>query len=241
MRDDRRPAAGPGRGAAGRRCRAVPPTVVRSAGRRERRAPVWRFALEPPPVRRKFRNCCRWFRSAASSHRDRHRQSPGFATGRVRATTRTGRRDRSPKRRPKLSNWPHESLHSGDGRRSEPKRRRSGSGTTIAFIAEQTGVSVPTVSKVINGRADVAAATRLRVEAAIRQHGYVRSRAARSRADPGTDLPRARERVGPRTRPRRRARGRSARARGRHVGDGGPADSRAAAGSRASLPGGRPA
>ncbi len=48
-------------------------------------------------------------------------------------------------------------------------------GTTIAYIAEQTGVSVPTVSKVINGRADVSAATRGRVEAAIRKHGYVRS------------------------------------------------------------------
>jgi LacI family transcriptional regulator len=47
--------------------------------------------------------------------------------------------------------------------------------TTIAFIAEQAGVSVPTVSKVINGRSDVAASTRRRVEAAIREHGYVRA------------------------------------------------------------------
>jgi len=36
-------------------------------------------------------------------------------------------------------------------------------------------VSVPTVSKVINGRAGVAPDTRLRVEAAIREHGYQRS------------------------------------------------------------------
>jgi DNA-binding LacI/PurR family transcriptional regulator len=49
-----------------------------------------------------------------------------------------------------------------------------GSSPTIAFIAQQAGVSVPTVSKVINGRSDVAAETRRRVEAAIRQHGYRR-------------------------------------------------------------------
>ena len=53
-------------------------------------------------------------------------------------------------------------------------RRRNGKGTTISFIAEQTGVSVPTVSKVINGRSDVAPDTRRRVEAAIREHGYHR-------------------------------------------------------------------
>ena len=45
----------------------------------------------------------------------------------------------------------------------------------MAFIAEQAGVSVPTVSKVINGRSDVAPETRRRVEAAIREHGYRRS------------------------------------------------------------------
>jgi DNA-binding LacI/PurR family transcriptional regulator len=46
---------------------------------------------------------------------------------------------------------------------------------TIAFIAEQTGVSVPTVSKVINGRSDVSSETRRRVEAAIIEHGYQRA------------------------------------------------------------------
>ncbi|MFF5219264.1 LacI family DNA-binding transcriptional regulator [Micromonospora sp. NPDC000442] len=46
---------------------------------------------------------------------------------------------------------------------------------TIAAIAESAGVSVPTVSKVINGRSGVAAQTRARVEAAINQHGYRRS------------------------------------------------------------------
>lgn len=60
---------------------------------------------------------------------------------------------------------------------TEPRAARSGrnGGTTIAFIAQQAGVSVPTVSKVINGRSDVAADTRQRVEAAIREHGYQRT------------------------------------------------------------------
>jgi len=51
--------------------------------------------------------------------------------------------------------------------------------TTIADIAELTGVSVPTVSKVINGRSDVSPETRRRVEAAIREHGYQRSPGSR--------------------------------------------------------------
>ncbi|MBA2721018.1 MAG: LacI family DNA-binding transcriptional regulator [Chloroflexi bacterium] len=54
-------------------------------------------------------------------------------------------------------------------------RRRRDHTTTIAFIAEQTGVSVPTVSKVINGRSDVSSETRRRVEAAILEHGYRRT------------------------------------------------------------------
>ncbi len=45
---------------------------------------------------------------------------------------------------------------------------------TISYIAESAGVSVPTVSKVINGRSGVAAETRARVEALIKQHGYRR-------------------------------------------------------------------
>jgi DNA-binding LacI/PurR family transcriptional regulator len=57
----------------------------------------------------------------------------------------------------------------------ETRSERSSRATTIAFIAEQAGVSVPTVSKVINGRSDVSAATRRRVEAAIIEHGYQRS------------------------------------------------------------------
>jgi DNA-binding LacI/PurR family transcriptional regulator len=43
---------------------------------------------------------------------------------------------------------------------------------TISYIAESAGVSIPTVSKVINGRSGVAAATRARVEALIDRYGY---------------------------------------------------------------------
>ncbi|MEV8437730.1 LacI family DNA-binding transcriptional regulator [Actinosynnema sp. NPDC051121] len=52
---------------------------------------------------------------------------------------------------------------------------------TIAAIAAEAGVSVPTVSKVMNGRADVAPHTRERVEAIIRRHGYQRRADERSR------------------------------------------------------------
>lgn len=47
---------------------------------------------------------------------------------------------------------------------------------TIAEIAAEAGVSVPTVSKVLNGRPDVSAATRARVEAVIDRHQYRRRR-----------------------------------------------------------------
>jgi DNA-binding LacI/PurR family transcriptional regulator len=45
---------------------------------------------------------------------------------------------------------------------------------TIALIAEEAGVSIPTVSKVINGRPEVAPATRHRVERLLQEHGYQR-------------------------------------------------------------------
>jgi LacI family transcriptional regulator len=44
---------------------------------------------------------------------------------------------------------------------------------TLATVAASAGVSVATVSKVINGRADVAASTRARVQEILRQHEYV--------------------------------------------------------------------
>lgn len=46
---------------------------------------------------------------------------------------------------------------------------------TISYIAETAGVSVPTVSKVINGRSGVAADTRARVESLINMYGYRKS------------------------------------------------------------------
>lgn len=45
---------------------------------------------------------------------------------------------------------------------------------TVATIARVAGVSPPTVSKVLNGRAGVAPATRRRVEELLRQRGYRR-------------------------------------------------------------------
>ena len=45
---------------------------------------------------------------------------------------------------------------------------------TIAAIAEEAGVSVPTVSRVLNGRSDVAPGTRERVERLLRDSGYRR-------------------------------------------------------------------
>ncbi|KKJ93607.1 LacI family DNA-binding transcriptional regulator [Micromonospora sp. HK10] len=47
---------------------------------------------------------------------------------------------------------------------------------TIAAIAQLAGVSVPTVSRVINGRSDVAPHTRERVEELLTRHGYRRRR-----------------------------------------------------------------
>ncbi len=46
--------------------------------------------------------------------------------------------------------------------------------TTLAQIADAAGVSLSTISKVLNGRTDVAAATRSRVEAMLAEHGYLR-------------------------------------------------------------------
>lgn len=61
---------------------------------------------------------------------------------------------------------------SGTGRRTP----------TIADIANLAGVSAPTVSKVVNGRPEVAADTRAHVEKVIREHGYRLPRKAAKRA-----------------------------------------------------------
>ena len=53
---------------------------------------------------------------------------------------------------------------------------------TIAEIAASAGVSVPTVSKVLNGRPDVSRQTRLRIEALLAEHDYIRAARSRRRA-----------------------------------------------------------
>ena len=47
--------------------------------------------------------------------------------------------------------------------------------TTLAAIAAEAGVSLPTVSKVVNGRPDVAPTTRARIEQLLDQHQYRRN------------------------------------------------------------------
>ncbi|MFD8726038.1 LacI family DNA-binding transcriptional regulator [Streptomyces sp. NPDC059629] len=59
---------------------------------------------------------------------------------------------------------------------------------TLAEIAREAGVSTPTVSKVVNGRADVAPATRERVEELLHQYGYQRRRSNSAPASPLLEL-----------------------------------------------------
>lgn len=58
----------------------------------------------------------------------------------------------------------------------------AGTRGTMADVAKAAGVSVPTVSKVLNGRADVSDATRAKVQRALQETGYAPRRA------PGNDL-----------------------------------------------------
>ncbi|MFE2427256.1 LacI family DNA-binding transcriptional regulator [Streptomyces sp. NPDC059373] len=57
---------------------------------------------------------------------------------------------------------------------TEQVRAAGGRKVTITAIAAAAGVSVPTVSRVVNGRSDVAPETRAKVEDLLRQHGYRR-------------------------------------------------------------------
>lgn len=45
---------------------------------------------------------------------------------------------------------------------------------TLATVAREAGVSLPTVSKVLNGRSDVSSATRAKIEHLLEVHGYRR-------------------------------------------------------------------
>ena len=60
-----------------------------------------------------------------------------------------------------------------EDRPQRPRRPRRGD-LPVAIIAKLAGVSAPTVSKVLNGRAGVGEQTRERVEALLRDHGYRR-------------------------------------------------------------------
>jgi LacI family transcriptional regulator len=59
---------------------------------------------------------------------------------------------------------------------------------TIGVIAKEAGVSVPTVSKVLNGRAGVAAETRHRVEELLRERNYMRRTPSRTHTSGLIDL-----------------------------------------------------
>jgi LacI family xylobiose transport system transcriptional regulator len=53
---------------------------------------------------------------------------------------------------------------------------------TLAQVAAEAGVSLSTVSKVLNGRPDVSAPTRVMIESLLEAHGYRRTSAASSEA-----------------------------------------------------------
>ena len=65
---------------------------------------------------------------------------------------------------------------------SAASRPGAPSRATMSEIAAAAGVSVPTVSKVVNGRSDVSPATRERVEELLRRHSY-RPRRAKPEGD----------------------------------------------------------
>ena len=57
---------------------------------------------------------------------------------------------------------------------------------SLATVAASAGVSVATVSKVVNGRADVGAETRARIQSLLDEHEYVARRAERATAEDRT-------------------------------------------------------
>jgi len=70
-----------------------------------------------------------------------------------------------------------------DGRNSAPRRR-----PTLAAIAAEAGVSLPTVSKVVNGRPDVAPDTRALIERLLGERQYQRPGVRRGRRSGLIDL-----------------------------------------------------
>ena len=73
-------------------------------------------------------------------------------------------------------------------RRARRNQQRGPSSTTIRDIAESSGVSVATVSRVLNGRPDVSTDTREMVLRHIRERGYASNRNARALAQGRTGL-----------------------------------------------------
>src|SRR5689334_21755143 len=83
----------------------------------------------------------------------------------------------------KFQPWRRQVTLSAMARTSDARAPRSTRGQlTIADIARLAGVSIPTVSKVVNGRLEVAAETRAHVEKVIHEHRYRRSRRGTSQA-----------------------------------------------------------
>src|SRR5690349_11438258 len=60
------------------------------------------------------------------------------------------------------------------------KSDAAGARVTLADVADEAGVSLSTISKVLNGRADVSEATRERVEHVLAERGYRRRGGGRS-------------------------------------------------------------
>src|SRR5688572_29918822 len=71
--------------------------------------------------------------------------------------------------------------------RSTRRRRGSSSAVTIRTVAERAGVSMMTVSNVINGTGQVSVKTRALVRQAIRSTGYIPNHLARSLASGGSN------------------------------------------------------
>jgi LacI family xylobiose transport system transcriptional regulator len=67
-----------------------------------------------------------------------------------------------------------------EGGRPGGRRRSRRGDLSVAAIAKLAGVSPPTVSKVLHGRAGVGDATRKRVESLLREHGYRRPTSGKS-------------------------------------------------------------
>ncbi|NED91918.1 LacI family transcriptional regulator, partial [Streptomyces sp. SID11233] len=63
---------------------------------------------------------------------------------------------------------------SPEGTETARAEERGAGRITLAQVGAQAGVSLSTVSKVLNGRPDVAAPTRRKVEELLEEHGYRR-------------------------------------------------------------------